>query len=75
MDGNDIVASGYIYENDFKFDKFPTVAKFIQDYVNGKRIDELFTAPIYQLEVAENHNYFVGNLGILVGDITISSLQ
>ncbi|MFW2178074.1 MULTISPECIES: hypothetical protein [unclassified Moraxella] len=73
VDGDDIEESGYIYNNDFKFDKYPLVAKFIQNFIDGKSQQRqgFFTTTTYQLEIADNHNYFVGNLGVLVGDSTI----
>lgn len=54
------------------FDKYPKVAKFVLGFFLGNnRSSKYFKRDVYQITVAENHNYFVGNLGILVGDSTI----
>lgn len=54
------------------FDKYPKVAKFVLGFFLGNnRSSKYFKRDIYQIKVTENHNYFVGNLGILVADSTI----
>ena len=54
------------------FDKYPKVAKFVLGFFLGNnRSSKYFKRDVYQITVAKNHNYFVGNLGILVGDSTI----
>lgn len=54
------------------FEKYPKVAKFVLGYYEGENCSkQYFQNEIFQLEVENNHNYFVGNLGVLVGDSTI----
>lgn len=43
----------------------------IMNLIKNPSCDNFAKKEIYSLEIAENNNYFVGNLGILVGDSTI----
>lgn len=74
VENSDIIKdkrNDYIIDN-MIFEKFPKVAKFILAESNsGNRSHQYIQQDIYHFVVAENHNYFVGDLGVLVADSTI----